>query len=424
MTEETARETPQPLHLLGAGSVGVRAPAGHSDSRPAPARWTVSEHDLDQLTGLPRPFVLHRFDTGARPLGDLLDLVALRDHPAATTLNGRFLWPYRLVTGDDPETAVGMLLPTVPERFTTADGHGGRAPRPLNAPRPDQPTNLRAQLCAALADTIHLAHQHGIVLGTDALASALHTGTPAPEVLIADCTRVRPRRPGGLDRQAGDLTWLGRFVHHCAPPPGDTPLLDGAGRELLRRARSDVAHLLPTAAEWRNYLTARAATLQGPPVIEQVQVSPEIVPPGSPVTVRWRTRHADRLVITGPDGTTVTAAPNERDEGHTALIITRPGPVRLRAANPAGSHQAETGHVHVFELPQLPRIQLPRLPLEPAATRRHRTTLPALPPVAVPAPPSGALRVTGFPIDVARWFDTRPERPRRRWPRWLRKPWA
>ena len=89
----------------------------------------------------------------------------------------------------------------------------------------------------------------------------------------------------------------------------------------------------------------------------------------------------------------------------------------VRAVDPAGGHHDETRHARVFDLPQLPEVHLPELPSE-------RTTLPAIPPVAVPAPPSGALRVTGFPIDVARWFQARPERPRRRWPRWLRKPWA
>lgn len=433
----------------------LRQSVEYGVSRLRYAQWVVSEHGLDQLTGVPRPFVLHRFDdlgdADAHPFGDLLDVVALRGDPAAAGLNGRFRWPYRLVVGDDPGTAVGLLLPAVPDRFTAVDGHGGRAPRPMSAlrldrpvppvPAPDVPAPadgvLRARLCAALADTVHLAHQRGVVLGEQALASALYTAGPDPEVLLADCTGVRLHGPGGRDRQAADLTWLGRFVDRCASRPetsGATPFLDAAGQELLRRVRSNVAHLLPAAAEWRDYLTGRVVALQGPPVIEQVQVSPEIVPVGSPVTVRWRGRYAEQLVITGPDGTRVDIAENELDEGHTQLIMTRAGPIRLRAANLVGGHRAETGHVHVFDLPRLPEVRLPELPPEPAATRTDhwdslltrydRRTLPAFPPVAVPAPPSGVLRVTGFPIDVARWFDARPERPRRRWPRWLRKPWA
>jgi uncharacterized protein YegL len=401
-------------------SRALRQSVEHGISRLDHARWVVREHELGRLTATTRPFELRRLDDA--PFGELLGLVALRGDPATATLRRSLRWPYRLVAGDQPETAVGLLLPAVPERFTTVDDHGRRTPRPISAITSGPPVS-RARLCAALAGTVHLAHRHGLVLGEDALASALHTPGADPEVLIADCAGVRLHGPGGRDRQVTDLAWLGRFVGHCAQlpdPTGGTPLLDAIGRELLRRALSRHTGPLPTAAEWRDHLTERAITLQGPPVIEQIQVSPEIVPVGSPVTVRWRGRHATQLQIIGPDGAAVTAADNELDDGRAQLIMMRPGPIRLRAANPAGVHQAETGHVHVFDLPRLAGLALP----EPAAESRAGYALPAFPPVAVPAPPSGVLRVTGFPIDVARWFDARPERPRRRWPRWLRKPWA
>ncbi|GGN55794.1 hypothetical protein GCM10010112_06960 [Actinoplanes lobatus] len=405
-------DVPDVAHWIGRGA---RQSAEYGLARLRYARWVVAERAVDAF---------HRFaEPGGRPTAELIDLVAIRADPGGDELAERLLWPYRVVVGDDPATAVGLLLPLVPDRFT-AGRMSARGPEPLSGPDTPAASDgvLRTRICAALADAVDTAHTHGAVLGETALESAAYTAGTDPEVLITDCAGARLG-----DGPATDLTWLGRFVDHCV-----FAFLDTEGQALLRRARSNVADRLPSAAEWSDYLNRRAVILQGPPVIEQVQVSPAIVPDGSPVTVRWRGRWIDRLEITGPDGAVVVAT--GRDHGQVQMVMTRPGAVRLRAGNTVGSHRADTAHVHVFRLPRLTEIRLPGTPLDARDPRTDRwpdmlahysrRMLPEMPPVTVPAEPPAALSLTRFPIDVARFFGERPERPRRRWPRFLRRPWA
>ncbi|GAB3171946.1 hypothetical protein GCM10027259_07880 [Micromonospora palomenae] len=481
----------------------ARQSVAHGVSRLRYAQWVVAERDLTlgkhygttaeselveivttaALQSL-EPLVYRRFrnteDADDHPFAPLLSLVSLRNSPVlpgrVDHLADRMLWPLRLVVGDDPVTPVGFVAPDVRPLFVDDEDHE-RVPRAMTAlyldgtASPAQPVDVpaadgvrRARLCAALADAVDLAHSYGIVLGERALESALYTLRPAPAVLLADCDAVRLRESADPHWQVPDLIWLGRFVDRCVTRPAvgseqdSPPVLDATGRALLQRARSNVPDQLPRADEWRDFLAARAAKLQGPPVLEQVQASPSAVPVGSPVTVRWRSRYADELMVIGPDGTSFTAKSGELDDGVAQLVATRPGCFGVRAANQVGEDTASTSWVHVAELPRLAQLPVPSPPLDPAVWRadelrdlldRVQSRLRvdpgrAFPPVVPfdPAAPQTAERRVAtalfrrqrsfqtvihhatFPIDLTRWITARLERPEHRRPRWLRKPWA
>ncbi|MCL7459011.1 hypothetical protein AB0I85_22055 [Micromonospora echinofusca] len=480
----------------------VRQSVAHGVSRLRYAQWVVADRDLTlgrhygttaesnlveivAATALQalEPLVYRRFrnteDADDHPFAPLLNLVSLRNSPVPPGridhLADRMLWPLRLVVGEDPVTPVGFVAPDVRPLFVD-DEDGERVPRAMSAlhldgtASPAQPDDvpaadgvLRARLCAALADAVDLAHSYGVVLGERALESALYTVRPAPAVLLADCDAVRLRDPAVPHWQVPDLTWLARFVDRCVTHPAagsgqDSPVLDATGQALLRRARSNVPDQLPRASEWRDFLAVRAVELQGPPVLEQVQAGPIAVPVGSPVTVRWRSRYADQVIITGPDGTRCSAGRGDLDDGCAQLIATRPGCFEVTATNQLGDDTARTGWVHAFELPRLTELPVPAPPVDPAVWRADElrvlldriqsrlrvdpaqafpSVVPFDPAAPVAAERRGAsamfrrrrslqtvMQNATFPINLTRWFTACPERPEHRRPRWLRKLWG
>ena len=102
------------------------------------------------------------------------------------------------------------------------------------------------------------------------------------------------------------------------------------------------------------------------PRFESVTSSPSgAVLRGQDVIVRWACEKADSVTVTGPDGTTVTAAPGA---GYATIRITQAGDIRIKAANNHGETEATVREVQVYELGlelgleglPLPRVQLPK----------------------------------------------------------------
>ncbi|MET0422981.1 MAG: hypothetical protein ABW046_03855 [Actinoplanes sp.] len=441
----------------------------------------VFEVDQHQLTGVTEPLRYRRFldvtqDADAHPFDALLDLVALRNAkpPAGRgeRLVERALWPVRLVVGDDPRVAAGLLEPVVPIAYTD-ELAGQRVPRSVSllrldgsAPAPADPRTVpapsdgvaRVRLCADLADTVDLAHRYGVALGIRALESAVfRLGRRAAEVQLTECGDARIHDPADSHGAVADLIWFGRFVERCVVEqhgPADAapsiPALDAVGQDLVARAKSNVPSVIPSAARWRDYLDRRAVELQGPPVIESVQVSPAIAPVGGKVTVGWRTRYADVISLVGADGTQVQVAPKYADSGYRQITVTRPGPVTLHVRNQIGGSRLESEWVHVFELPRLGQVPVAAAPpltssrtlneLSDLMGTQRRTdqgvawpTVPVFDPAAAMVRPErrSLLRRRSelpgiFPYDVGRWFSRRPENEnaRSRLKRWWRFPWG
>jgi hypothetical protein len=280
-------------------------------------------------------------------------------------------------------------------------------------------------------------------------------GRRAAEVQLTECGDARIHDPADPHGTAPDLIWFGRFVERCVVEqhgPADAvqsvPVLDAVGQDLVARAKSNVPSAIPSAARWRDYLDRRAVELQGPPVIESVQVSPAIAPVGGKVTVGWRTRYADVISLVGADGTQEPVPAKYADSGYRRITVTRPGPVTLHVRNQVGGSRLESDWVHVFELPRLGQVPVAAAPpltssrtlnelsdLMGAQRRSDQgvvwATVPVFDPAAAMVRPrrrsllGRRSELPGiFPYDVGRWFFRRPENARSRLKRWWRFPWG
>ncbi|MEV6487417.1 hypothetical protein AB0M20_02075 [Actinoplanes sp. NPDC051633] len=424
----------------------------------------VSEVDDHPLSNVTERLRYRKFlDAGqnaeAHPFDALLSMVSLRGAPPPPGRRERMIdravWPHRLVVADDPGAAAGVLVPPLPSTFT----HNGDGVRPRwagdllpgeSASTTDRIARLR--VCAEIADIIDLAHGYHVLLGERTCESAVfRIGPLGPDVLLSDCDDARPFDPADPDPAARDLIWLGQFVESCAADrPGDAgaeqPVFDDSGRDLLRLTKSNVSRLLPAAATWRDYLTRRAIELQGPPVLEDVLVTPRFAPVGEQVKVLWRTRYADSLTLIGADGRRLAVPPQHVGDSNVQFTVTMPGPIALHLRNQVGERRATTDYVHVYELPTLTELPVPAPPPEPVSTalaeagdlltgawaldgahlREALTVSESVDKdlvdtvVAGPRQTRRARPLQIFPYDVGKWFTQRP-RPRNRW-RWL--PWA
>lgn len=132
-------------------------------------------------------------------------------------------------------------------------------------------------------------------------------------------------------------------------------LLDRAlGRDPARR---------PTAKAIWEALSGHLDRDYPQPRFESVETSPGgTVLRGQDVIVRWTCSHADRVTITGPDGATVSCSATK---GAEAIRVDRAGEISIRAANEHGHTDATAREVHVYDLPipELPRVDVPRLGL-------------------------------------------------------------
>ncbi|MFI5935898.1 hypothetical protein [Actinoplanes sp. NPDC051494] len=169
------------------------------------------------------------------------------------------------------------------------------------------------------------------------------------------------------------------------------------------------------------------------PVLDAVLVTPTTAPAGEQVTVRWQTRYADTVEVTGPDGTTVGVPPARVDDGSARIVVTRPGPITLHLRNAAGTSRHTTRWVHVFELPRMWAVPVPAAP--PLTSGRALSDVADLisgawtgapaPAGPIPVPPfDPSTALTSFPYDVGRWFFRRPTFSRSRIKKWWRSPWA
>jgi hypothetical protein len=409
-------------------------------------------------------------DAAAHPFDDLLDLVARgnakqpggRPEPLAD----RSLWPLRLVVADDPRAASGLLVPAIPAAFTD-DDRGSAVPRSIRllgiSDDPSLPAAVpvaplmvpagadvvaRMRLCADLADTIDLAHSYGVVLGAQTLMSGVFaTARRSARIILTDCGQARPGDPADPYAGVGDLIWLGRFIEQCAvEPAGAVPVLDAIGADLLTRAKSNAPAAIPRAATWRDYLDRRTVQLQGPPVLEQVEVEPRVAPTGAKVRVTWWARYADSVVVQGSDGTRMPVPAKHVDHGYCMVTVTREGPVTVLLRNKIGETVQHTEWVHVFGLPWISQVPVPAAPpltstrvtneLSALLTRSWLTdrnpvratiglgTAPVLRPQRRRLWGRGSRAPRVFPYDVGGWFLQRPARSHPRPKRWWRLPWA
>ena len=320
----------------------------------------------------------------ARSFGALLDIVALRDSPKCTQ-DGRHIadgacWPVRIVVADDPMAAVGLIVPEIPARFmaslspvseprtvdglrlTTMPQAAPTSPGPQPAPGDGL---FRARILQQVAAVVALAHEHQLVLGREALGSILWSIEPDIAVLLSECDGICIRDPGDPQGHHGDLVWLAELIIDSADDPaiaaGQPPVLDDLGLQMVSAARDGTPGMGPSAAEWAGYLTQRVVILQGPPVFSAFQVSPDVVPSGHEVTVRWRCRFASSMTISGPDDTTRHVPARDLDDGSMRMAVTRSGPFLILARNQAGEQQLYSDPVHVLSLPELRQIPVPSL---------------------------------------------------------------
>jgi hypothetical protein len=143
----------------------------------------------------------------------------------------------------------------------------------------------------------------------------------------------------------------------------------------------------PSAADWLGLL----GRWIGDPVVDELRVDRGYVMLGiaGTVTVSWRTRFADRVLIDG-----CVAGPAT---GSARVTIDRPRPITLYAVGPFGTAEARTERIEVLRVPRFGTFE-PRVPmtLRPGAGQAGdaRLQLPAPPadrcppPVPLPARPS------------------------------------
>ena len=158
----------------------------------------------------------------------------------------------------------------------------------------------------------------------------------------------------------------------------------------------------PTAATWAREFQRWA----GPPQVELLDVDRTYVSPGEPVTVRWRTRHAQHVLVAGPGYGVVTDEVN----GFLELTPTTSGPIRLRAVGPYGSAEVSSATISVLAIPPwCGAAPVPQLRQAPAqAINVGRPNLPPLDavpsaatPPDVPHLPVGPHRLAPRPLTTS-----------------------
>ncbi|WP_406074708.1 hypothetical protein [Micromonospora sp. NBC_01638] len=117
-----------------------------------------------------------------------------------------------------------------------------------------------------------------------------------------------------------------------------------------RRAR-------PSAADWATEL----GRWGGPPRVDQLEIDSGYVLAGQPVTVSWRTRYADTVLLAVPGHDVLT----DDASGSLRLTPTVTGPVRLRAVGPFGSVETQSAPVAVLAVP--PWLAAAPMPPAPSA---------------------------------------------------------
>ncbi|WP_041255165.1 hypothetical protein [Frankia sp. EAN1pec] len=475
--------------VLSVAQLGSTAPTARVDG--------VEIHEIPELT-LPwvtKPLWYRRFlditDADAHPFDPLVDLVALSDEPPPPGSPGQLAdqacWPVRVVVADDSPTAVvGLVAPRPPERFVDDDGaqrrdrtaaqlHLDAAALPLDPGKVPAATDslIRAQLCERLAAAVATAHHYGVRLGRQTLESAVYALDPEPDVLLVDCDTAK-LDPSDQASPQEDLTWLARFVERCVddqqlPPVAlgeEAPpvVLDATGWKMIADAKSKVGLAVPSASRWQRYLADRVLELRGPPTVTAVRVSPVLVPRGEKVTVRWRSRYAESMIVISPDGKQIQVPAKQLADGAARMTVTAAGPVRFRAVNQVGTTELASDWIHVFDLPTGADVDYPKISNLPAIwldgmimntwafdDTNLAAMLPAIPGGAGnsegrgraghvgPVGRSGRVGRAGgrggdpaasvpgraeFPIDPTTWFANPPEIPRRGRARRWKLPWT
>ena len=172
-------------------------------------------------------------------------------------------------------------------------------------------------------------------------------------------------------------------------------------RQVFRTGRTD-RQARPSAATWACELQRWA----GPPQVDLLDVDRTYISPGESVTVRWRTRHAQNVLVAGPGYGVVT----NDVEGSLELAPTTSGAIRLRAVGPYGTTEATSTTISVLAIPPwCGSAPTPRIRQAPApaitALRPNLPPLDAVPgtaaPPDVPHIPVGPHRLAPRPLTTS-----------------------
>lgn len=344
-------------------------------------------------------------------------------------LDGMAVWPLELVV--ERQRVVGYVMRLIDERFwlQTKDapalaslGFLAAKDATLAASGidavPFRHFAVRLSLVTQLAYAVAWLHRRGRIFGDLSLTNGVFIAHPT-QFLLMDCdATARPDDPhrrqanspyfhpperGKLQTFASDVYKLALcVVRALSSGRGATQVtttkrlqhpVSHQLRSLLDSALSPKPEERPTARQLWEALSHHLEHAYPAPRFESVTSSPPgPVLRGQDVVVRWVCDKADSVTVTGPDGTSVTAAPAA---GYATIRITRAGDIRIKASNNHGETEATVREVQVYELGldlgldgiPLPRVQLPK-GLSPQAR---------MPRVNGPIRPQGLPRLTARP---------------------------
>lgn len=271
---------------------------------------------------------------------------------------------------------------------------------------------VRLALVTQLAYCIAWLHRRGRIFGDLSLSNCIFVASPT-RLMLMDCDATahhsdRHRKqadspfcqaPEGSERQTfeSDVYKLALCIVRAlskgrgATQVATTRLLEQPLSfeltNLLKDALNREPGMRPAARELWQALSNHLDLTYPQPKFRAVSMSPErFALRGQDVIVRWECENAKKIVITGPDGTTIEARPETRS---AAIRVTTAGEVRIRATNDHGRTDATAGEIHVYEItaPEISKVKVPRVNLrhlprpELAAPRTQIPTLPlGLPP--------------------------------------------
>ncbi|MFG2047380.1 hypothetical protein ACGFIW_08135 [Micromonospora sp. NPDC048935] len=205
-----------------------------------------------------------------------------------------------------------------------------------------------------------------------------HLPDLAPTTLRAARSRPLGPPPDPAYRAYRDW-WRSEFA---ALPPVVADLF----RQVLGAGWAD-RQARPTAAHW----AAELGRWGGPPEIDLFEVDRSSVVAGEPVTLTWRTRYAERVLVAAQGHGVVTGDTT----GSIQLVPTRSGPARLWVTGSLGSVTATSTAVTVLAVPPW-RAAVPLPPVRQVAAPLAAVARPDLRPARPTSRP-------GTPPDVPRF---------------------